>query len=366
MNLRRISALALRIATQFRRDHRTLAMILVAPMVILSLLAYLINLTPSSMQVGVVVEDASPVAQRLAQELGALPLFQTQSASRDRMEDLIRGGGLEAVIIIPQGYGLRFAGQSGPDLEVVVDGSRSRTAPVVLQGLARATARMAAYQAGASLPQPQVTYVYAGPEYTTLDYFAPTFIAFFSFLFVYLLTAIGFLRERAYGTLERLAASPLTRAEMVLGYMVGFSIFALAQAAVILLFTVYVIGIHYQGNLLMVFLIVAVLSLGAVNMGIFLSTFAKTELQAVQFIPMVITPQTLLAGIFWPIPDMHIVFQWLAHLLPLTYANFAMQEVMVKGKGIFDASVQADIGALLLFAVIQVMLASLALRRART
>lgn len=366
MNAHRIGALALRIGMQFRRDRRTMALIIVAPILVLTLLAYLINLNVSPMKLGLAVEDPAPAAQRFADELRKLPLFSVEDVAPGEIDSLIRVGKLEAAVVIPVGYSLRFQGQPGPDLQVTVDGSRSRTAPVVLQGLTQALLRMAATQTGAQQSQPNVTYLYAGPQYKSLDYFAPTFVAFFAFLFVYMLTAIGFLRERSFGTMERLAASPLTQAEMVLGYMVGYSVFALVQAAIILLYTVFVIQIHYAGNLGMVFLIVAVLTVGAVNMGIFLSTFAATELQAVQFIPLVITPQTFLAGIFWPIAQMHPVLQFISHLLPLTYANFAMQEVMVKGKGIFDASVAADLGALLLFGAVMVILGSVALRKAGT
>jgi len=210
----------------------------------------------------------------------------------------------------------------------------------------------------------QVRYIHAGPEYKTIDYFAPTFVALFAFLFVYLLTAVGFLREQTLGTFERLLASPLTKVEMVLGYMAGFSIFALLQSTIILLFTVYVLRIHYTGNIFIVFVIVVILTLGSVNMGIFLSTYARNELQAVQFMPMVIVPQALLGGVFWPIQDMHVVFQWISHLLPLTYANFALQAVMIKGQGILEPGVAADIGALVLFAAVMVVLASVGLRRA--
>lgn len=366
MNPRRIATLAWRIILQFRRDRRTLGMIAVAPVVILALLAYLIRLSLSPIPLGLAVEDTGPGPQRLADELGKLPVFESREIESEDAERLIESGDLEAAVVIPEGYSERLLGRDAPDLEIIVDGSRSRTEPAVLQGISLAISRIFISEAGAVRGAPRVTYVHAGPQFELIDYFAPTFVAFFAFFFVYLLTAIGFLRERTQGTLERLLASPLTKAEMVLGYMVGFSLFALLQSAVILLFTVYVIGIHYVGNLLIVFLIVAVMAMGAVNMGIFLSTFARTELQAVQFIPVVITPQALLAGIFWPIPDMHVVFQWIAHVMPLTYANFALQEVMVKGEGIVDASVAADVGALLLFAAIQVFLASIALRRAST
>jgi len=210
----------------------------------------------------------------------------------------------------------------------------------------------------------QVTYLHAGPEYGSIDYFAPTLIALFSFVFVYLLTAVGFLRERTVGTFERLQASPLRKVEMVLGYMAGYGLFGLLQSTIILLFTVYVIRIHYAGNLFIVFVIVAVLAVGFVNLGIFLSTYARNELQAVQFMPLVIVPQALLGGVFWPIQDLHPIFQWISHLLPLTYANFALQEVMIRGGGILEPGVAADIGALVLFAAIMVVLAAVGLRRA--
>lgn len=364
MNVRRIAVLAMRIVLQFRRDRRTLGLIVVVPVVVLSLLAYLINLGASGLVVGVVREDPSPVAQRLVEELRQVAVFDVREVARQEVDPLLRDGTLEAAIIIPADFLERLMGQQRLTLEVTIEGSRSRTEPMLLQGLSRAIARMATVASGQGVIEPQVTYVYASPEYEVIDYFAPTMVAFFAFFFVYLLTSVGFLRERTQGTFERLMASPLTKAEMVLGYMAGFSIFALLQSTIILLFTVYVIRIHYAGNLFIVFVIVAILTVGSVNLGIFLSTYARNELQAIQFMPMMIVPQALLAGIFWPIQDMHVVFQWIAHALPLTYANFALQEVMIKGQGILEARVAADIGALLLFAGLMVVLASVGLRRA--
>ena len=364
MSFRRIGALALRIVLQFRRDRRTMGLIVVIPVVILSLMAYLINLGAGGLSLGVVVEDASPVSQRFVDELERVPIFDVREATRQEAADLLKDGTLEASVLIPQNFAANLMGGGNPELEITVEGSRSRTEPMVLQGLSGAIARLAAAQGEVGAVEPQVKYIYAGPEYEVIDYFAPILVAFFAFLFVYMLTAVGFLRERAQGTLERLLASPLKKSEMVLGYMAGFSIFALLQSAIILLFTIYVIQINFAGNIFIVFLIVAILTIGSVNLGIFLSTYARNELQAVQFIPMVIVPQALLGGVFWPISDMNIAFQWIAHVLPITYANFALQEVMIKGRGILDAGVAADIGALVVFAAVMVLLASIGLRRA--
>ncbi|MDO8751814.1 MAG: ABC transporter permease, partial [Dehalococcoidia bacterium] len=328
MNLSRIAALAMRIALQFRRDRRTVALIVGVPIVVLSLLAYLINLGASGIVVGVAQEDTSPVASKLMEELRKVPILEVREVNRQDVDGLLRKGELEAAIVIPQGFTQHLLARETAPLEIWVEGSRPGKAPMLMQGLNQAIARLVVAGSGAGAVEPEVTYVYAGPEYKPIDYFAPTYVALFAFLFVYLLTSVGFLRERTLGTFERLLASPLTKVEMVLGYMAGFSMFALLQSTIILLFTVYVIRIHYAGNIFIVFLIVAIMTLGAVNLGIFLSTYARNELQAVQFIPMVVVPQALLGGVFWPIKEMHVIFQVIAHLLPLTYANFALQAVM--------------------------------------
>ena len=98
-------------------------------------------------------------------------------------------------------------------------------------------------------------FLHGGPQFDQLDYFAPTFIGFFAFFFVFLLTSVSFLRERLQGSIERLIVSPLDRKEIVLGYMLGFTLFATVQSIVMVIFTVAVLRIHYAGELwLVVFL----------------------------------------------------------------------------------------------------------------
>jgi len=131
--------------------------------------------------------------------------------------------------------------------------------------------------------------------------------------------------------MERLAATPTTRGEIVVGYMIGLGIFALLQGAVILFFTVWVLDIHFYGSLAILFLIIALLALVGVTMGILASAFARTEFQVLQFIPLLILPQVLLGGTFWAVADMPVYLQPLAHVMPLFYANMALRDVMLKG-----------------------------------
>src|SRR6266700_1200143 len=203
-------------------------------------------------------------------------------------------------------------------------------------------------------------YLHGGSDYTFNDSIAPVFIGIFSFFFVFLLTSVAFLRERSQGTIERVMASPLTRAELVIGYVCGFTLFALVQSLVILLFVVFALRVHYSGNLALVFLVSALLTIGSVNLGIFLSTFAQNEFQIVQFIPLVLGIQVFLSGIFWPVNQLPRLLQPISYILPLTYANDALRGVMLKNNSLQD--IAGQLSALLVFALLMVLLSSLTVR----
>jgi ABC-2 type transport system permease protein len=145
--------------------------------------------------------------------------------------------------------------------------------------------------------------------------------------------------------------------------VLGFTLFALLQSLIILLFVVYVLRVHYAGNLGLLFLVTLALTIGAVNMGIFASAFARNELQVIQFIPLLIVPQVLLGGLFFPVKTLPIILKQLAYVFPLTYANFALKDVMLKGFGAGD--VWPDLVFLVGFALAMVLLAAFTLRQER-
>jgi len=201
-------------------------------------------------------------------------------------------------------------------------------------------------------------------ELGTLDYIAPALLATLALFFGFLLTGISFLRERSQGTLERLMASPVTRADIVIGYLLGFFLFALMQSLIIVLFTVYALNIHYTGALWQIFVLQLVILVGAINLGIFISAFARNEFQMVQFIPLIILPQVFLCGLLWPVEQMNTVLQWIAKFLPLTYAVDGLRGIMVNGKSL--AEVAGDLAALAGFAVAMSIITALSLRRGNT
>jgi ABC-2 type transport system permease protein len=170
----------------------------------------------------------------------------------------------------------------------------------------------------------------------------------------------------------------VTRGEIVLGYSLGFGFFATIQVLLLTLFVLsrvevpalgpvpaFTIGLDVQsvGSPVFAFVVALLLAIGAVNLGIFLSTFARTELQVVQFIPLVIVPQILLGGVFWPLDRLPEVLQAVARVMPITYAVDALREVMLKGADLGSRVVVNDLAVLAGIAVFFVVLASATIKR---
>ena len=199
------------------------------------------------------------------------------------------------------------------------------------------------------------------PEAGVLDYIAPALLATLALFFSFLLTGISFLRERSQGTMERLMASPVSRLDIVVGYLLGFFIFALLQTLIVVLFTIYVLHVRYYGDLWQIFIFQIVIITAAVNLGIFISTFARNEFQMVQFIPLIIFPQIFLCWVIWPVEQMPNYLQWLSTILPLTYAVDGLRDIMLLGKGLLD--VGFELAMLAGFAVATSILAAITLRR---
>ena len=164
-----------------------------------------------------------------------------------------------------------------------------------------------------------------------LDRVAPGLLAVFVLFFTFILTGVGFLRERPHGTLERLQTTLVGSFDIMLGYMLGFLIFAIVQTVVILLFTIFALSIEYVGSLWEIGVVLFLLVTVAVSLGIFISSFANNEFQVVQFIPIVLAPQIFLSGVIIPVEQMPALFEWLSVVIPLTYAVDALREIMLLG-----------------------------------
>jgi ABC-2 type transport system permease protein len=391
MNARRVLAVARRIAEGFRRDRRSLALLIVAPLVITALLGWVLRDQKQTTAQIVVVNEAGAPGQRIVDALTAattgapngVEIVSTTDGEAAAIAAIKAGNGDLALVLPPTLVSDVSSGRA-PTIKVITEGTdpaKDGGAFASLQSLLGSLATNLAPPDAAVAPIPRIerTTIYLSPSADQLDVLAPVFLGLFAYFFVFVLTGISFLRERIGGTLERLLATPVTRAEIVLGYSIGFTIFATIQ---VLILTAYVIGhldvpaigplpaftlgldVQSVGSPVLAFLVAFLLAIGAVNLGIFLSTFARTELQIVQFIPIVIVPQSLLGGVFWPIDRLPDVLQAIARVLPITYAVDALREIMLKGSDLATAAVQLDLLVLAGIAVVFVVLAAATIKRA--
>ena len=382
MNPLRVAAVFRRIVAQFRRDPRSLALLFVAPVAIIALLGWVLSSQQSTAtRVAVLNESAQPiageaVASSLASALGGQPgIVVNRDVPNDAAaRQMLKDKELDLVVILPADFSMQNRKIELLTLGLNPTGEAS-VLPVVQRALIEAVAKSSS---GAVLPTIERTTIYGSPDATQLDTLAPVVVGFFAYFFVFILTGISFLRERVGGTLERLLATPVSRSEIVLGYSLGFGFFATLQVAIVLAFVLgrlgipalgpvpaFAIGLGVQtiGNPLIAYLLVLVLGLGAVSLGIFLSTFARTELQILQFIPIVIVPQGLLGGFFWPIEQLPSLLQPVARILPVTYAIDGLRQVMIAGADLTSGQVLLDLGVLVGIAAFFVVLAAGTIRR---
>ncbi|MDI5967696.1 ABC transporter permease [Streptomyces sp. SL13] len=159
------------------------------------------------------------------------------------------------------------------------------------------------------------------------DHVGPALLAVFPMTVMFLVTSIATLRERTSGTLERLLAMPLAKADLLLGYALAFGLLAVVQAAAATALAVGLLGLHLTGSAWLLLLFAVLDALLGTALGLFVSAFAASEFQAVQFMPAFVFPQLLLCGLFVPRDRMQAVLSYVSDVLPMSYAVDAMTRV---------------------------------------
>jgi ABC-2 type transport system permease protein len=203
-------------------------------------------------------------------------------------------------------------------------------------------------------------WIYSGTP-AVFDVIGPALLGIFPFVIMFLTTSVATLRERTTGTLERLLAMPMGKLDIILGYALSFGLLAMVQATIVSLVATRLYGLDVagpEGFLIVVAVCNAIL--GAM-LGLLASAFARTEFQAVQFMPAFILPQLLLCGLLVPVEKLPRVLEVAAQALPLTHAVDAMQSVSKNAS--LSTDVYKDLLVVLGFAVASLVLGAITLRR---
>ncbi|WP_079506142.1 ABC transporter permease [Mesobacillus jeotgali] len=341
----RIRALVIRIIRQFLRDKRTLAMMLVAPLLILTMLHLVFNGENYVPRVGL-VNVPGPILEKLELEDAKTTEYESAKAAKE-----------DALDRKIDGY-LVF---NGPMIDkIVLEGSDPTVNGAFMKWFQQATKSLVPAKGNSEL---MAAYLHGSEDMGQFDYFGPVLLGFFAFFFVFIISGISFLRERTSGTLEKLLSSPLRKWEIVTGYVLGFGLFTMLQATLIAWYAIYILGMLMEGSFFYVLLITLLLSMTALTLGTLLSAFANNEFQMIQFIPVIIVPQFFFSGLI----NLETISDWLSWLGPITplyYAAEALRDIMVRGYG-WDA-IYGNMLMLAGFSALFMFLNILALRKHRS
>ena len=190
---------------------------------------------------------------------------------------------------------------------------------------------------------------------------APALLGVFPFLIMFLIASITTLRERTTATLERLMTLPIGRLDLLFGYALAFGAIAVVQVAVAAGVSLWWLGLDLAGSVTMLLVIALLDALLGMALGLFVSAFARTEFQAVQFMPVFVLPQILLCGLFVPREDMGWLLRWLSDVMPLSYAVEALNRVTASAT--IDAVILRDLVIVACCALLALMLGAATLRR---
>jgi ABC-2 type transport system permease protein len=358
---------------QIFRDTRTLALILVIPIMQLFLLGYSATNDVRNIPLAVLDRSRSMESRALLDAYRAADYFRIAYMvdSEAEIEDLIMAGSARAAMIIPPDYPQRLA-DGNAQIAFILDGSDPTSASTALSasqliGQAYSTSVLLKKfeRSGMSLRvQPPIevrTTVWFNPDLISAHFMIPGVIGMILYAIAAILTATSVVRERERGTIEQLIVTPIRPWELIVGKLMPYVLLGFFNTIEVLAIGHWWFGVPVRGDLGLIFLMSGIFLVTGLGIGLFASTVANTQQEAMLTVWMTLLPSIFLSGFFFPLEAMPKILQWVSYLMPLRYYLIIIRSLLLKGVGI--QTIQTDVLAMTLFAVGIMTLAALRFRK---
>jgi ABC-2 type transport system permease protein len=330
MNVRRLGSIVLKELRQLRRDRLTFAMIVGIPVMQLVLFGYAINMDVRHLEAAVLDEAATARSRELIQQIAATEVIDLHyvASSAQEVDDLLRAGRISAALVVPPDFESRMENRERPALQIIVDGSDQ-----VIQQAARQLAAFPVYETigWTTRTAPVEVVNFYNPERRAPVNTVPGLIGVILTMTMVLFTAIALVRERERGNLEMLIATPVSPWELTAGKVLPFVGIGLVQVSVVLVLGKLLFDVPTRGSIASLYLAALVFIVASLSLGIFLSTLARSQFQAMQMAFFTFLPQILLSGFMFPYAGMPVPAQWIAEVLPLTHFLRLVRGIMLRG-----------------------------------
>lgn len=343
---------ARRVGRQILRDRRSLAIIVLQPLLIISVFGYAFGGEVTDASIVVANLDRGGFAQEIIDRMDRETVDVAFVGSEPAAEAEVLAARVVLAIVFPPNFTRNLEGRDETAYIVLY---KDNTNPQVVGAAQEALADAIedAFEDETDRPTGGLDLdervVFGSEDEDTFAFFVPGIAAYSIFMLGAMLTVVAIVKERTTGTLARLLASPLTRSEIVTGYVASFSMLTLVQALIVLGVSVLVFDVVVRGSILLALVVTALVGLVALGLGILVSGVAKNEYQAIQSVMFVAFPSLFLAGIFAPLEAMPPFLRPAAAFIPLSYAVRAMRDVINHGARL--EGVLPDLLVLLAFAL---------------
>jgi ABC-2 type transport system permease protein len=358
---------------QILRDPRTLAIIVIIPIMQIFLLGYAATNDVRNIPLAVLDQSQSPESRNLLDSYRAADYFRIAYMvdSESQIVTLIDKGDARAGLIIPPDYATRLK-EGTARVAFALDGSDPTVASTSLSaaqliGQAHATSLMAekisrsGSNCKAQQPVEVRTTVWYNPDLVSAYFMIPGVIGTILFSITAILTASTIVRERERGTIEQLIVTPIRSWELVVGKILPYVILAFVDMLEVLLIGNVWFGVPIRGSLILIMLLSGLFLLSGLGIGLFASTIARTQQEAMLMVWMTLLPSIFLSGFFFPIDAMPRVLQWISFVMPLRYYLVIIRSLLVKGVGL--DLISNEVIALCIFALVIMGAAALRFRK---
>lgn len=370
----RLASLIRKEFIQILRDPRTLALILVIPVMQLFLIGYAATNDVRNVPLAVFDQDRGPEARRLLDAYRAADYFQLrfEAGSEAELRQFIDRGEARAGLIIPPDFSNRLLSEEPGQVVFVLDGSDPTVASTSLSaaqmigqslGVELMTRRLERRGQVSALVQPVDvrTQVWYNPDLVSAYFMIPGVIGMILYALTSILTATAIVRERERGTIEQLIVTPIRPWELVIGKMLPYILLALLNTLEVIAIGSWWFHVPVRSDLGLIMLLSALFLLSGLGIGLFASTIASTQQEAMLIVWMTLLPAIFLSGFFFPLEAMPKLLQWISSLFPLRYYLVIIRSLMMKGVGI--AALKNEIIALAVFGSGILLVASLRFRK---
>ena len=335
MNFRRLGSIVLKELRQLRRDRLTFAMIVGIPSMQLVLFGYAINMDVRHLEAAVLDEAATARSRELIQQIAATEVIDLHyvASSPQEIDALMRAGRISAALVVPPDFEARMETRERPALQIIVDGSDQ-----VIQAAARQLAAFPVYETSGwtTRTAPIEVVNFYNPERRAPVNTVPGLVGVILTMTMVLYTGIALVRERERGNLEMLIATPVSPWELTIGKVLPFVGIGLLQVTIVLLLGEVLFDVPIRGSLGDLYLAALAFIVATLSLGVFVSTLARSQFQAMQMGFFLLLPQILLSGFMFPYAGMPVAAQWIAEILPLTHFLRLVRGIMLRGAGLVE------------------------------